>query len=114
MKIGTDISIQVCRDEGYLVADVDKRAFNKAPTTTDLDFSWSIPAYVRQEMGWKVGDSIIDGTACLNYTDLFELYEGDKTGIDSFTGDKHEWTDTPDVYDVLHLASDIQGYKGLE
>ena len=38
MKIGIDISIQTCRDEGYLVADVDKRAFDKAPTTTDLDF----------------------------------------------------------------------------
>lgn len=50
MRIGMDVSIQTCRDEGYIVMDYPVHAFNKEPFTTDCLFTISIPLWVREEM----------------------------------------------------------------
>jgi hypothetical protein len=110
MRIGTDVSIQTCRAEGYMVMDYRVRDFKKAPTTTDCRLTRSIPDYCR--FGY-IGEKIIRLDIMLNYNDLFELYKDNKNGIDSLIGGEYIRTETPKPFELLHLAQDIDMYCGL-
>lgn len=114
MKIGLDISIQTCRDEGYMVMEYTVRDFKKDPLNTLCTFTCSYPDYVRGEMGWKVGDSIMSMDVDLDYLDLYEMYIDNQAGIDSFIGGEHKFIENPVPYNLLLLASDINSYCGLE
>jgi hypothetical protein len=105
MRIGTDVSIGTCRAEGYMVMDYPVHAFRRDPQNTECRFTRSIPEWAR-----KVTDPIIEIDTELNYKDLYEMYKERKSGIDSFIGGEHEWLKTPEPYDLLQLASDLDNY----
>jgi hypothetical protein len=111
MRIGTDVSIQTCRAEGYMVIDYPVHAFRKDPLYTDCRFTDSYPDYARLHY---VGEPIIRTDIKLNYKDLWEKYIDNKKGIDSMIGDAHWFKEVPEPYDLLLLASDINSYCGLE
>jgi len=113
MKLGIDINIQTCRDEGYMVMEYNVLEFNKNPRTTDCRFTTSLPVEIRKEMGWSVGKPIIDRDCLFDYECLYERYMENKEGIDSFIGDEHPYFEHPDPRDLLFLASDIDAYCGL-
>lgn len=114
MRIGTDISIQTCRDEGYMVMDYSVQDFHKDPIQTDCLFTKSLPVYIREEMAWKVGDPIITTHVWFCWIDLYERYLEHKDGIDSYVGFDYSDIKRPTPHDVLNLASDIDSYCGLE
>lgn len=114
MRIGTDVSIQECRNEGYAVMDYNVKEFNANPTDTDCQFTWSLPLYIRQELGWVVGMPVIITEYFLSYNDLYSMYLEKKGEIDSMIGGEHVRTETPDPSDLLNLASDLQSYGLLD
>jgi len=113
MRIGTDVSIQTCRDEGYMVMDYKVKEFKKDPFTTDCRFTKSIPDYIREDTGWTPGTSMLDIDMYLNWNDLWEIYMDNKSGIDLFIGGRYDDIKIPEPHDVLNLASDIDMYCGL-
>ena len=110
MRIGTDLSIQECRAEGYMVMDYPVHAFRKNPTSTICRFTVSKPDYIR--LGY-VGEKIIYIDEEFDYADLWEMYETYKDEIDSFVGFTRKKSKTPSPYDLLSLASDIDAYCGI-
>lgn len=112
MRIGMDVSIQVCRDEGYMVMDYPVYAFRKEPQNTDCRFTKSIPEYAREE--WFVGETILCVDQTLNYNELWEMYQDNLNGINSFIGGFHVWKENPTPDNLLILASDIDSWCGLE
>ena len=103
MKIGTDASFDVCQGEGYMMIEYAGRK----PFNTDTEINCI--AY------WPVYDPLMGGlrlSSTFRAKDLFEIYEDNKKGIDSFIGGSHEMPDS--YYDTLNLASDIDGYLGLD
>lgn len=111
MRIGEDVSIQTCRDEGYMVMDYPVHKFKRDPTFVDCRFTKSLPDYVREG---EVGQPMMVIDVWLNYEDLWEMYLEHKASIDSMIGGSHPKKDEPDPYDLLSLASDIDSYCGLE
>ena len=111
MRIGMDVSIEVCRDEGYMVMDYPVHKFKKDPTTTDCRFTTSWPDYLRDG---RVGEKVILLDMWLNWEDLWEMYIDSQKGIDSMIGGNHKETDSPEPFDLLNLASDLNAYCGME
>lgn len=117
MKIGTDISLLTCRAEGYLVAEAPVRGFNDE---TEIHFTQSVPDDV-PELGWKGGRFPVRcpdnqypymEDTWLSVNDLWEMYQTNKAGIDSATGDI--WENKPvTLHEALRLASSINAYCGL-
>lgn len=121
MKIGQDISIQTCRDEGYGVIEFKVKDLYpsgkgkmKGPINKDHDilFTRSYPDHIRKEIGLKTGQSIIMTRFFINWNDLWEIYQKEKEGIDSMIGGSYT-DDNPSAYDILGLASDIDMYSGV-
>jgi hypothetical protein len=116
MRIGQDVSIQVCRDEGYAVMDYPVKQFKADPINTDCTFTWSLPTYAREEIGWSIGDRIVCTEHILSYKDLWEIYcYGDnKHGVDSMIGDEYLYTENPSPQTLLNLAGDLMSYGALD
>ena len=110
MRIGQDVSIQVCRDEGYMVMDYPVWDFKKRPYTTDCRFTKSLPNYCRDNVP---GEKMIYLDMYLNWDDLWEIYQENQAGIDSMIGDSYDYHDGVNPHIVLNLASDIDSYCGL-
>lgn len=104
--IGTDVSLDVCKAEGYTMIEFDARKkFRKDRYIRIFDF---IPDYCE-----TAGD--INTDVELTFDDLVELYNEDKESIDIFAEtNKHVNFDSPTEYDFLNLASDLISYKGLQ
>ncbi len=114
MRIGQDVSIQTCRDEGYMVMDYPVYKFKANPRTTDCRFTRSLPFYIRQEMCMQVTESIIHLDAYLSWGELMEMYQQHKEGVDSMIGGTYQYIDDPEPYQVLNLAADLDMYCGLK
>lgn len=110
MRIGQDVSIQTCRDEGYMVMDYPVCEFVKDPTTTGCRFTRSLPDYARDGV---IGEKIIVIDTWLNWEDLWGMYLDSKEGIDSMIGLEVLPTRCPDPHKLLELASNIDAYCGL-
>lgn len=114
MRIGMDVSIQTCRDEGYLVMDYPVHAFRRDPIKTECRFTKSLPLWIREDVGWTPGQPMIVLDVHYNWEDLYEIYKDNKEGIDSFTGYDYSDIKVPTPRDLLDLASDIDSYCGIE
>ena len=121
MKIGTDVSLETCRAEGYMVIEFAVRELypNGRKNGIDKDClvncTKSYPDYIRKEQGWGVGDPVIMLDVDYSWNDLMELYLKHKKGIDSLIGASYDVeTIEPTEYDILNLASDIDAYCGLD
>lgn len=118
MRVGTDVSIQCCIEEGYMMADYNSRKLYKRGELQpghEVRFLAHLPGYLKSEMGWQVGDLSLLVDIDLSANDLWELYtenEETKQGIDSMIGMEHKFPES--IYDMLHLASDINSYCGLD
>ena len=121
MKIGTDVSLQTCRDEGYMVIEFSVRELypngrkNGIDKDCPVNCTKSYPDYIRKEMGWSVGDSMMMLDEDYSWNDLLEIYLRHKDGIDSMIGASYDVENIePTEWDILNLASDIDSYCGLE
>lgn len=103
--IGLDVSLDVCKSEGYLMMQYDARKkFN--PETEYRIFAY-YPEYLRY------GDELIVDTTA-NFNSLVELYKKHEKGINSSCEtDKNVNFEHPSYYDFLNLASDINFYTSL-
>ena len=102
MKIGTDVSLSVCKAEGYMIIEFDGRK----PFTPKTE--------IRCIVYWPEYDHFAGELMLSDYWDaesLWEVYQDNKQGIDSFIGGSHEFP--TDYHEFLHLASDTNQYVGL-
>lgn len=123
MRIGTDMSLKVCLEEGYTVMDFKVRELFPHGRKNGIDkgravrFSASVPAYARKSMAVR-GDPFGMRRlweAFLSWDDLTELYLPRKAGVDSFAGGcPVSDMENPDEYEMLNLADILNAYCGLE
>lgn len=110
MIIGTDVSLKVCKDEGYMMMEYDGRK----PFTldTEVELFKYYPEYIRKEMNIKgLGRKQWTTTST---RDLWEDYQRHKKGIQSFA-DYHveDINEIKGYYDLLHLGDIIDAYIGI-
>ncbi len=112
MRIGTDISLKVCSEEGYLMMDYKARELvtkGKLNPDVSVRFFAHVPPYVEERyVGYPI---TLVTDAYLSANDVWELYLHDKEGIDSCAGLSHEFPTCPGS--LLSLASDVDCYRGL-
>lgn len=121
MRIGTDISLKTCKDEGYLMMEykvkelTPKSGFNADANVT---FLAHIPDYILEQMrkdgNWKIGDYRMILKVSLSANDVWEKYQNNKAGVDSICGYDEPWSFPFDASSLLNLASDVNSYCGLD
>ena len=105
--IGTDVSLQTCKAEGYTMIQYDARKrFNQDAYYRIFDY---YPEYCE-----GVAGNIMHDTE-YTFNELVERYDSQKKGLDSFA-ETHKYVnfDNPNYWDFLNLASDLLAYCGLE
>lgn len=122
MRIGTDISIAACRQEGYPVIEYNKKGLfpDGGPMNKDygvkVTISWGerwtdagrpILGYCHEEL-WIINDTICFSTLI----EIFEDYGDDIKSFCDFESCPIN-LDNPTEYDFLSLVSAIEGYSGL-
>jgi hypothetical protein len=85
MIFGTDIDLDTCINEGYLIVDFDMR--KKLNNDTWIDFYMYYPEYVLKDNPGLDKKK----TYNLSLNDLIEAYRENKESIDSFIGDNHNY-----------------------
>ena len=118
MKIGTDVSLKTCWEEGYMIMDFKVRELypngRKQPIDPDcqVHFYASDGGVFGNPLPCKITDSVY------SWNDLLEIYRRYQKEIDTMCGfdekNPRPGVDTPDEYVMLHLASDINAYCGLD
>ena len=123
MRIGTDISIACCRREGYMVMDFKKRELIKKGV---FDKDCQVTLSVSNPEAWNdAGKPMIGENRYLwslepidySWNDL--MYFLDNPARRAGIANCCDWKncspnfDNPNVFDLLHLASDIYFYCGL-
>lgn len=107
MIIGTDVSLAICKVEGYLMVEYDGR--KKFDRTEYYRVFRHYPEHIVD----AAGQIMLDTYVC--FDDLVETYNENKSDLDDFaeTGAHIDFT-TPTWHDLLFLADDIDGYMGLD
>jgi len=106
MIIGTDISIAVCKAEGYLMLKFDgRKKFTKKSRVNVFAY---YPHYCNLP-----NELILD--TIVTFAELEEIYNAKKAELDRFAETNEAVNfENPTIYDLLNLASDINAYCGLE
>lgn len=106
--IGTDISLDVCKSEGYMMCIYDEnKLFSSDEYYTLLYYT---PDYLCND---DEREPIFKDT--YTFYQLFQRYNKCKTAIDKFAEtNKNVNFDNPTIYDFLNLASDLNMYCGLD
>jgi hypothetical protein len=111
--IGTDVSLSVCKKEGYLMLRFDARKKFSAEESYNV-FGYYPDYAIRDSKGVIPKDSLILDT-WVSWNALKEQYIKHKEGIDSFADDMPELMQSkPDYYSLLNAASTINSYCGIE
>ena len=116
IELGTDISIETCKKEGYLIIEYfEGEDFDPYECYRIKQYA---PSYIKDELldtYVKDGnDILITDTSMYNFIDLKELYLEYKEKIDNFAEtDKTVNFENPTYNDFLNLANDIHSYCGL-
>ena len=116
MRIGTDVSMEVCRNEGYMIMEFTKRDLvPKGVLQKDavVRFLRHFPDYIRERMGGLVGQPLALDIS-MAAEDVWYLYEEHHKSIDNMCGYDSKREFPSNEYDLLHLASDVDMYCGLE
>jgi len=105
--IGTDVSLSVCKAEGYTMIQFDAR--KKFDENRQIRIFSYYPEYCEGYSGQIMTDTNY------SFVELKETYERYKQGMDSCceTG-KFVNFEKPTYKDFLFLASDISSYCGLD
>jgi len=112
MRIGTDLSLKECSNEGYLMMDYKARELmTKGTLNPDVSvyFFSHVPPYVEERYVGVPITLMTDVNRSAN--EVWETYLEDKEGIDKCCGLSHEFPTCP--YSLLSLASDFDCYKNL-
>lgn len=103
--IGTDVSLDVCYHEGYMMGifhnddDFDRE--------TDYRLIQYYPEWVRENH--HRGRSIKQLDIHLSFNDLVDIYKENRESVNSIADTENYVNfDDPCEYDFLHLASDLQ------
>ena len=119
MRIGTDGSLNTCKEEGYLMMEFKVRElFSKKVFQPDAlcRFIAHYPDYVLKDIHGTenpVGQKTLIVDALYSANDLWECYQLKAEGIDSFTGMEGREFPTCE-YTLLQLADDVNSYSGIE
>jgi hypothetical protein len=127
MKIGTDMSIATCRDEGYMVIEFKKRELIKKGIL-QKDVFVECTQSLAVDGRWQNGRPQIGYTRYELYSvleiehsweSIMEYFERHEKEIMSMCGanTREDYCvnfDNPTEYDLLHLISDVNSYMGLE
>ena len=105
MKIGTDVSLEVCKTEGYLIIECDPADLVTFDPTKTFTFERWLPDYV--PIRSNVNEPYLGHHSA---TDLWEMYISRFEHIDQFTGDTYTFPDS--VYELLTLADAIESCYG--
>jgi len=108
--IGTDVSLEVCIGEGYLMMKNVKLTDN----IDYLHFFAFVPDYILAENGKTEPELMTNTEMSLNY--LLEKYGTYKKGIDSFADCNYSLNPKKykDCYTILALADVVNVYCGLD
>lgn len=107
-RIGTDLSLAQCREEGYLTMLVDSVDLKQFDPKKEFCFGRCLPAHVDSNPFRRYF------TGFYSADDLWEFYSIKKEQVDRFCGLKDgERVFPADVYDLLALASDLDSYRGI-
>ena len=103
--LGTDVSIDVCIAEGYMMMEYNPSdSFDR---TVEYRVLRCLPEYDN-----LAGE--LETDKYITFDELIELYEQEKEGIDSYSETHiHVNFENPDYGDFLNLADDVAGYMGL-
>lgn len=106
--IGTDVSLEVCKNEGYLMLEMD----GKFTPDKYIRLFRHYPDYCIEESPYLAEKMILDGKFTLDQ--LIEIYQSKKASIDKFTGMEYSIKSKEyDYYSFLSLADSIDSYLGL-
>jgi hypothetical protein len=127
-KIGTDVSLEVCRSEGYMVAEYKISDLIKGDK---LDKDCFVRLTRSNPLAWYGNGRVKIGTTLdiynldewLSYNDVMEAYLSDRDSIDRYMGnvpsDHNDFTYcdyttiNPTIHDLLWLATCVDDYHGL-
>jgi len=113
MRIGTDVSLKECSNEGYLMMDFKKRELitkGKLNPDVNVHFLAHVPPYVNERY---VGETIgLHTDAKMSANDVWELYMEHQKSVDETCGMEPREFPTCE-YSLLSLASDVNAYCGL-
>lgn len=108
--IGTDVSIEVCKNEGYLMLDWNP-SIPFDPETPYNVYAF-YPDYIREEFNISDETKMLD--TFISFNALLEIYDRHKEGVNSFAEtDETVNFKNPGIYDLLNLASDLNAYCGI-
>lgn len=101
MIIGTDISLDECKREGYMMVEYDGR--KKFDRTEDYRVFAYYPEYT------EIKGLMIDGY--VQFDDLYETYLEEKEEIDKFCEAYLDINfDNPNYHDLLRLTGSLTAY----
>lgn len=104
MLVGTDVSIEVCKNEGYLYVNFNTKEFKK-----DKEYR-----VMRKFPSWDKLKGQYHTDVFISWNDVLELYLDDKKSIDSFAETcNHVDFENPTIWDFVNLCDDVSSYKGL-
>lgn len=109
--IGTDISLEVCRGEGYMMLDTE--GHKKLDPNYPYRVFCTYPAYLESE-GLDISGFAIETR--VSWTDALEMYDRHKESIDSYADDMPDLMSTkePDFWHLVSACSTINSYCGLD
>ena len=108
--IGTDISLDVCKAEGYLMMEFDAR--KKFSPTRQYKFIAYYPEYIRIESIYESDQYMVNTEASLSY--IWEYYSKHKTDIDEFADVNYNSMDyIKDEYNLLYFADSVNAWCGI-
>jgi hypothetical protein len=110
--IGTDICLDECKNEGYLMVQYDAR--KKFDINTEYRVFAYYPEYSIEDSEGGIGDNELAIDTYASFSELLGIYNKYKSELNSFAEtDKAVNFDNPNYRDFLNLASDINSYCGL-
>lgn len=104
MRIGTDVSLKTCKEEGYLTVLCTNADLKKFDPDKFFTFGKSLPDYIDDRYIKKYY------TGSHSAKTLWELYESRKDGINSCCGVNYEFPTS--VHELLSLADSVDAYMG--
>lgn len=125
MKIGTDASLQICLEEGYLTMEYKKRELMPKGVLDKLysvRFVQSVPDYILKEQYGTASRRVVSikggqinlTSVSLCANDIWEKYQSYKKSIDKYSGTSEGFEFPTNEFELLGLADDVNGYCGLE
>lgn len=123
MKVGTDVSLKTCRQEGYMMVEFNVRDLypngrkNGIDKDAQVRFFSHLPSYILYEIygtETPIGVSTIHEERYLSANDLWGMYLKHMESIDKMCGfEVGERLFPENEHDLVSLASDVSDYCGI-